>query len=95
MLKRALRGIAYHSMLPSVSYTHLDVYKRQQLEEILIRFRENKFDALLQTENPAELEKLNDQLEAIGHHIQLIKEEARAEKENTKEMVSDLSLIHI
>ena len=39
-----------------------------QLEEILIRFRENKFDALLKTENHAELEKLNDQLEAIGHH---------------------------
>ena len=32
--------------------------------------------------NHAELEKLNDQLEAIGHHIQLLKEEARAEKEN-------------
>ncbi|MBS4935924.1 MAG: sensor histidine kinase, partial [Coprococcus comes] len=45
-----------------------------QLEEILIRFRENKFDDLLKTENHAELEKLNDQLEAIGHHIQLIKE---------------------
>ena len=89
----------------SVSYTHLDVYKRQavstvicvllltfllywkkkedachqkildELEEILIRFRENKFDDLLKTENHAELEKLNDQLEAIGHHIQLIKEE--------------------
>ena len=29
-----------------------------QLEEILIRFRENKFDALLKTENPAELENL-------------------------------------
>ena len=62
-----------------------------QLEEILIRFRENKFDDLLKAENHAELEKLNDQLEAIGHHIQLIKEEARAEKENTKEMVSDIS----
>ena len=62
-----------------------------QLEEILIRFRENKFDDLLKTENHAELEKLNDQLEAIGHHIQLIKEEARAEKESTKEMVSDIS----
>ena len=61
-----------------------------QLEEILIRFRENKFDALLKTENPAELEKLNDQLEAIGHHIQLLKEEAREEKESTKEMVSDV-----
>ena len=62
-----------------------------QLEEILIRFRENKFDDLLKTENYAELEKLNDQLEAIGHHIQLLKEEAREEKENTKEMVSDIS----
>ena len=62
-----------------------------QLEEILIRFRENKFDELLKTEDHAELEKLNEQLEAIGHHIQLIKEEARAEKENTKEMVSDIS----
>ena len=30
---------------------------------------ENKFDDLLKMENPAELEKLNDQLEAIGHHI--------------------------
>ena len=38
------------------------------VEEILIRFRENKFDDLLKTENHAELEKLNDQLEAIGHH---------------------------
>ena len=51
-----------------------------QLEEILIRFRENKFDALLKMENPAELEKLNDQLEAIGHHIQLLKEEVQEEK---------------
>ena len=43
-----------------------------KLEEILIRFRENKFDALQKTENHAELEKLNDQLEAIGHHIHLL-----------------------
>ena len=34
---------------------------------------------------------MNDQLEAIGHHIQLLKEEAREEKESTKEMVSDIS----
>ena len=27
---------------------------------------------------------MNDQLEAIGHHIQLLKEEAREEKESTK-----------
>ena len=62
-----------------------------QLEEILIRFRENKFDDLLKTENHTELENLNDQLEAIGHHIQLLKEEAQEEKESTKEMVSDIS----
>ena len=62
-----------------------------QLEEILIRFRENKFDDLLKAENHAELEKLNDQLEAIGHHIHLLREEALEEKESTKEMVSDIS----
>ena len=69
----------------------LDLKDDRSNIKILIRFRENKFDDLLKTENHAELEKLNDQLEAIGHHIQLIKEEARAEKENTKEMVSDIS----
>ena len=56
----------------------------EQLEEILIRFRENKFDDLLKTENHAELEKLNDQLEAIGHHIQLLKEEARGRKKRAR-----------
>ena len=55
-----------------------------QLEEILIRFRENKFDDLLKTENYAELEKLNDQLEAIGHHIQLLKEKHGQKKRARK-----------
>ena len=55
-----------------------------QLEEILIRFRENKFDDLLKTENHAELEKLNDQLEAIGHHIQLIKGRSKGRKRRTR-----------
>ena len=32
-----------------------------------------------------------DYIEAIGHHIRLLKEEAREEKESTKEMVSDIS----
>ena len=36
------------------------------------------------------LEKLNDQLEAIGHHIQLIKE-AKGRRRTQKEMVSDIS----
>ncbi len=63
-----------------------------RLEEILIRFRENKFDDLLKTEKSCRTgKKLNDPLEAIGHHIQLLKEEARTEKESTKEMVSDIS----
>ena len=51
-----------------------------QLEEILIRFRENKFDDLLKTENHTELEKLNDQLEAIGPvsytHLDVYKRQA-------------------
>ena len=35
---------------------------------------------------------MNDQLEAIGHHIQLIKkEEAKAEKENKKKWFPDIS----
>ena len=63
----------------------------EQLEQILIAFRENHFEVVLDTEDHVGQERLKFQLEAIGHHIQLIKEEARAEKENTKEMVSDIS----
>ena len=55
-----------------------------QLEEILIRFRENKFDDLLKTENHAELEKLNAQLKQSDIIFQLLKEEAREEKEARK-----------
>ena len=62
-----------------------------QLEEILIRFRENKFDDLLKTENLAELEKLNDQLEAIGHHIQLLKEEGTLTELSEKYFGTDIS----
>lgn len=43
------------------------------------------------TEDHVGQERLKFQLEAIGHHIQLLQEEARAEKESTKEMVSDIS----
>ena len=63
----------------------------EQLEQILIAFRENHFEAVPDTEDPVGQERLKFQLEAIGHHIQLLQEEARAEKESTKEMVSDIS----
>ena len=43
------------------------------------------------TEDHVGQERLKFQLEVIGHHIQLLQEEARAEKESTKEMVSDIS----
>lgn len=46
---------------------------------------------MLDTEDHVGQERLKFQLEAIGHHIQLLQEEARAEKESTKEMVSDIS----
>ena len=63
----------------------------EQLEQILIAFRENHFEAVPDTEDPVGQERLKFQLEAIGHHIQLLQEQARAEKESTKEMVSDIS----
>ena len=63
----------------------------EQLEQILIAFRENHFEVVPDTEDHAGQERLKFQLEAIGHHIQLLQEEARAEKESTKEMVSDIS----
>ena len=63
----------------------------KQLEQILVRFRESDFEAAWETEPDDAQEKIKFQLEAIGHHIQLLKEEARAEKESTKEMVSDIS----
>ena len=58
----------------------------EQLEQILIAFRENHFEAVPDTEDHVGQERLKFQLEAIGHHIQLLQEEARAEKESTKEM---------
>ena len=63
----------------------------EQLEQILIAFRENHFEVVPDTEDHVGQERLIFQLEAIGHHIQLLQEEARAEKESTKEMVSDIS----
>ena len=63
----------------------------EQLEQILIAFRENHFEVVLDTEDHVGQERLIFQLEAIGHHIQLLQEEAGAEKESTKEMVSDIS----
>ena len=63
----------------------------EQLEQILIAFRENHFEVVPGIEDHVGQERLKFQLEAIGHHIQLLQEEARAEKESTKEMVSDIS----
>ena len=50
----------------------------EQLEQILIAFRENHFEAVPDTEDHVGQERLKFQLEAIGHHIQLLQEEARA-----------------
>lgn len=44
----------------------------EQLEQILIAFRENHFEAVPDTEDPVGQERLKFQLEAIGHHIQLL-----------------------
>ena len=64
----------------------------EQLEQILIAFRGKiTLRQCRTTEDYVGQERLKFQLEAIGHHIQLLQEEARAEKESTKEMVSDIS----
>lgn len=70
--------------------------KRQQtmlkhLEQILVQFRENNFEVLLEEDKDIFYDRLIFQLEAIGRHIQMLKEKAREEKESTKAMVSDIS----
>ena len=52
----------------------------EQLEQILIAFRENHFEVVPDTEDHVGQERLKFQLEAIGHHIQLLQEEAREGK---------------
>lgn len=63
----------------------------KQMEQTLIKFRENNFEVVLATKDENEQEKIKYQLDALGHHIKLLKEEARTEKEGTKELVSDIS----
>ena len=62
-----------------------------QIENILARFRENDFEAALQLDDEVKQEKIKYQLDALGHYMVLLKEEARLEKEGTKELVSDIS----
>ena len=62
-----------------------------QIENVLDRFRENDFEAALQLDDEVKQEKIKYQLDALGHYMVLLKEEARLEKEGTKELVSDIS----
>lgn len=63
----------------------------RQMEQTLIKFRENDFEVVLATDDDNEQERIKYQIDALGNHIKLLKEEARTEKEGTKELVSDLS----
>lgn len=62
-----------------------------EIEQTLINFRENNLSILLNNDESNELEKIKYQLDAIGNHLNLLKEEARLEREGTKELVSDIS----
>ena len=62
-----------------------------QIENIITNFRENNFEVVLEMDNQDEEEKIKYQLEALGHYLKLLREEARLEKEGTKELVSDIS----
>ena len=52
-----------------------------QIENILAKFRENNFEAALQLDDEVKQEKIKYQLDALGHYMVLLKEEARLEKE--------------
>lgn len=62
----------------------------QHLEQILLKFRTDDFKVLSDKAEFKE-DRLADQLEAIGAHIRILQENARKEKESTKEIVSDIS----
>lgn len=61
------------------------------MEEVITNFRDNNFEVTLQIEEHGEQEKIRYQLEVLGNYLKLLKEEARLEKEGTKELVSDIS----
>lgn len=62
-----------------------------QIEKTIVNFRENKLEVFLQEDDLEEQEKIKFQLDALGNHLKLLKEEARLEREGTKELVSDIS----
>lgn len=62
-----------------------------QIEKTIVNFRENKLEVFLQEDDLEEQEKIEFQLDALGNHLKLLKEEARLEREGTKELVSDIS----
>lgn len=62
-----------------------------QVEKTIINFRENDMKVLLKEDDLEEQEKIKYQLDSLGSHLKLLREEARLEKEGTKELVSDIS----
>lgn len=64
-----------------------------QIENTLVNFRENNYEVILELDDDDEdeQEKIKYQLDVLGHYMKLLKEEARLEKEGTKELVSDIS----
>lgn len=62
-----------------------------QIEKTLVDFRENNYEVILELDDEDEQEKIKYQLDVLGHYMKFLKEEARLEKEGTKELVSDIS----
>lgn len=62
-----------------------------QIENTLVNFRENNYEVILELDDEDEQEKIKYQLDVLGRYMKLLKEEARLEKEGTKELVSDIS----
>ena len=61
------------------------------VEQNLIRFRENNMKVLEIGKGTKEQLKIEHELESLGSQLQLLREEARQEKEGTKELVADIS----
>ena len=74
---RALRG------LRAVSYTHLDVYKRQVLFELGMRMHADKPIALIQAEGTARIFDVDNVLRVLPYNPNLWTSTLEADKPNT------------
>lgn len=62
-----------------------------QVEETLVSFRESNMKVLFSEDDLEEQRRIKEQLEALSNHLMFLREQARIEREGTKELVADIS----